>query len=383
MKSVKRFFLWFVLLNKRLLKKISFLLILCSIPLLVIAVNLMSKQEGGILNVVVCTEDSGDVLAQKIIDSLLSDEDIINYMEAESTDEACKLVQSGKADAAWIFPEGFQEEVDAFLKKGYLEEGIIRVVEKEDNVMLHLSREVLFGRMYSSLSYLVYEHFVTEDLLKGENVSEEQLRSKFSQTDMEDSLFVLSFLDGEAADTELSYMLYPIRGLLALVIVLCGMAMGLYFLQDEERGIFTWMPLNRTAWGSWLYLFPGLLDIGLAVLLGLTFSGVFISIPTELGLMGLYLLMVTGFSDVVRRLAGKPVRLGALIPLLSLVMLAVCPIFMGAPNMKWIQLLLPPFFYLNALHKVNYRWGMVIYIIAIYLLDFILLKIEQRRKLRA
>lgn len=383
MKSVKKFFLWFGLLNKRLLKKISFLLILCSIPLLVVAVNLMSKQEGGILNIVVYAEDSEDELAQEIIDSLLSGEDIINYMEAESADEAGKLVQSGRADAAWIFPEGFQDEVDNYLKKGYLEEGIIQVVEKEDNVMLHLSREVLFGKLYSSLSYLVYERFVTEDLLAEEDISEEQLRSRFSPTDSEESLFVFSYLDGEVADTELSYMLYPIRGLLALVIVLCGMAMGLYFLQDEERGIFTWMPLNRTTWGSWLYLFPGLLDVGFAVLLGLTFSGVFISIPTELGLMGLYLLMVTGFSDVVRRLAGKPVRLGALIPLLSLVMLAVCPIFMGAPNIKWIQLLLPPFYYLNALHKVNYQWGMVVYIVVIYLLDFILLKIEQRRKLRA
>lgn len=383
MKSVKKFFLWFGLLNKRLLKKISFLLILCSIPLLVVAVNLMSKQEGGILNIVVYAEDSEDELAQEIIDSLLSGEDIINYMEAESADEAGKLVQSGRADAAWIFPEGFQDEVDNYLKKGYLEEGIIQVVEKEDNVMLHLSREVLFGKLYSSLSYLVYERFVTEDLLAEEDISEEQLRSRFSPTDSEESLFVFSYLDGEVADTELSYMLYPIRGLLALVIVLCGMAMGLYFLQDEERGIFTWMPLNRTTWGSWLYLLPGLLDVGFAVLLGLTFSGVFISIPTELGLMGLYLLMVTGFSDVVRRLAGKPVRLGALIPLLSLVMLAVCPIFMGAPNIKWIQLLLPPFYYLNALHKVNYQWGMVVYIVVIYLLDFILLKIEQRRKLRA
>ena len=383
MKSVKKFFLWFGLLNKRLLKKISFLLILCSIPLLVVAVNLMSKQEGGILNIVVYAEDSEDELAQEIIDSLLSGEDIINYMEAESADEAGKLVQSGRADAAWIFPEGFQDEVDNYLRKGYLEEGIIQVVEKEDNVMLHLSREVLFGKLYSSLSYLVYERFVTEDLLAEEDISEEQLRSRFSPTDSEESLFVFSYLDGEVADTELSYMLYPIRGLLALVIVLCGMAMGLYFLQDEERGIFTWMPLNRTTWGSWLYLLPGLLDVGFAVLLGLTFSGVFISIPTELGLMGLYLLMVTGFSDVVRRLAGKPVRLGALIPLLSLVMLAVCPIFMGAPNIKWIQLLLPPFYYLNALHKVNYQWGMVVYIVVIYLLDFILLKIEQRRKLRA
>lgn len=381
MKRFKKVFLWFVLLNKRLLKKISFLLILCSIPLLVIAVNLMSKQGGGVVNVTICAEDSEDVLAQEVIDSLLRDEDIIHYQEVEDADEAVKLVQSGKADAAWIFPDGFGEAIEEFIEREYLSEGIIRVVEKEDNVILHLSRELLFGKLYESLSYMVYEHYVTEELLKEENISAEQLRDSFNQTAQDESIFLFSYLDGEEADVNLSYMLYPVRGLLALVIVLCGLAMGLYFLQDEESGIFTRLTLNRTLWGSWLYLLPGLLDVGLAVLLGLTFSGVFISIPTELGLMGLYLLMVVGFSDVIRRLAGKPVRLGALIPLLSLVMLAVCPIFLGAPDMKWIQLLLPPFYYLNALHNVAYQWGMGIYVIVIGFVDYVLLKIQQRKKL--
>jgi ABC-2 type transport system permease protein len=271
--------------------------------------------------------------------------------------------------------------MEAFVEKEYLEDGVIRVVEKEDNVMLYLSRELLFGKLYTTLSYMVYEHFVADDLLKDEDISEEQLRNNFQKTDNTESLFLFSYLDGEAADVDLSYMLYPIRGLLALVVVLCGMAMGLYFMQDEERGIFTWMPLNRTVWGSWLYLFPGLLDIGVAVLLALTFSGVFISLPMELGLMGLYLLMVTGFVDVLRRLVGKPVRLGAMIPLLVLVMLAVCPIFMGEPNIKWVQLLLPPYYYLNALHNVTYQWGMGIYVIVIGFIDFVLLKIQQRRTL--
>lgn len=381
MKRFKKVFLWFVLLNKRLLKKISFLLILCSIPLLVIAVNLMSKQDGGAVNVVICAEDSEDVLAQEVIDILLGDEDIICYQEVEDVEEAVKLVQSGKADAAWIFPDGFGEAIEEFVEREYLSEGIIRVVEKEDNVILHLSRELMFGKLYETLSYMVYEHYVTEELLKEETVSAEQLRDSFNQTAQDESIFLFSYLDGEEADVNLSYMLYPVRGLLALVIVLCGLALGLYFLQDEESGIFSRLTLNRTTWGSWIYFLPGLLDVGLAVLLGLTFSGVFISIPMELGLMGLYLLMVVGFSDVIRRLAGKPVRLGALIPLLSLVMLAVCPIFLGAPDMKWIQLLLPPFYYLNALHNVAYQWGMGIYIIVIGFIDYVLLKIQQCKKL--
>ena len=125
---------------------------------------------------------------------------------------------------------------------------------------------------------------------------------------------------------------------------------------------------------------PGLVDVGLVVLLALLFSGVATGVLTEIGLMFVYLWMVAGFSDLVRRLCGKQVRLGAMIPLLMLVMLAVTPIFMGAPNMKWIQLLLPPYYYINALHSNGYRVGMLVYVVVIFVVDFLVLKIQARKR---
>lgn len=379
MKKISRIFLWLMLFNKRLLKKISFLIILCSIPLLVLGVNLMAKQESGILRVVLCQIEAED-MSEKIVSDLLQMDSALSFVEVETEDEAIRLVQSNKADAAWIFPEDFKSLMEDYFQKGIWDEPLIRIVEREDNVMLHMSREVLFGRLYSSISYTVYENFVRTEVLEGIDVSEEELWDSYQRTNMEENMFEFSYLDGETADMGTSYMLYPVRGLLALVIVLCGLALGLYFMQDEQNGIFIWMPLNRTVLGSWLYHMPGLVDVGLVVLLALFFSGVATGLLTELGLLFVYLWMVTGFSDLVRRLCKKQVRLGAMIPLLMLVMLAVTPIFMGAPDVKWLQLLLPPYYYINALHNNTYRIGMLVYVLVIYVADFLILKIQTRRQ---
>ena len=382
MKKIRRVFLWLMMLNKRLLKKISFLIILCSIPLLVLGVNLMAKQESGILRVILCQEDADD-LSEKIVSQLLDMKSALSFVEVETEEEAIRLVQANKADAAWIFPEDFEGVMKTYFQEGIWDEPLIRVVEKEDNVMLHLSREVLFGGLYSSITYTVYEQFVRTEVLDGAEVSDEELWESYQKTNMEENMFVFSYLDGETADMGTSYMLYPVRGLLALVIVLCSLALGLYFMQDEQNGIFIRLPLNRTVWGSVLYQMPGLVDVGLVVLLALFFSGVAIGLLTELGLMFVYLWMVAGFSDLVRRLCKKQVRLGALIPMLVLVMLAVTPIFMGAPNMKWLQLLLPPYYYINALHSNAYRIGMLVYVAVIFAVDFVVLKLQERGRLGA
>lgn len=378
MKKIRRMFLWLILLNKRLLKKISFLIILCCIPLLVIGVNLMAKQDSGVLTVVLCQEEPDD-LSGKIVSEIMNKESAIRFVEADSVKEATDLVRMDKVDAAWIFPEDFEDILKNYFEEDIWDEALIRVVEKEDNVMLHLSREVLFGKLYSTISYTVYEHFVKTEVLSQEEVTDEELWESYQKTNIDENMFVFSYLDGETGDMNTSYILYPVRGLLSLVIVLCGLALALYFMKDEQMGVFTWIPLNQTVWGSWLYQMPGLVDVGLVVLLALAFSGVMTGFWVEIGLMFAYLWMVAGFSDLVRRLCRKQVPMGAMIPLLVLVMLAVTPIFMGAPNMKGLQLLLPPYYYLNALHNESYRLGMLAYIVVVFVLDYIVLKAQARK----
>lgn len=382
MKKVSRNFLWLTLLNKRLLKKISFLVILCSIPFLVIGVNYMASLESGMLKVVLCQEEAEDDLYVSIKDKLYEHGNMLQFIEAEDSKEAELLVRSGQADVAWIFPKDLQGQIETFLSNDFNEEGLIKVLEKEDNVALRMSREILFGELYANISYSLYTQYVTEKLLLEESITDEQLREHYENTNMEGSMFVFSYLDGTEGDITTSYLLFPVRGLLAVVIALCGLAISMYFMQDEEKGVFTWMPLNKSVWGSWLYQLPGLVDVCTIVLIALFFADIFTNWLTELVLMAMYLLMVAGFSDVVRRLCGKPIRLGAIIPMLILVMLALSPIFMGAFDAKPIQILLPSYYYLNAIHNRYYWIWMLVYIVVVFVLDSVLLRFQSRKRLK-
>jgi hypothetical protein len=69
--------------------------------------------------------------------------------------------------------------------------------------------------------------------------------------------------------------------------------------------------------------------------------------------------------------------LGAMIPIIILVMFAFSPIFMGAIDGGPLQLLLPPYYYLNAIHNSSYRLGMLGYIMVAGMLDYGIFKIHK------
>ncbi len=368
---------WFYLLNKRLLKKISFLILLGCIPMLVIGVNLISGQDSGMLRIVLAGEGREDELAVRVMEELKGQDSMIQFVIADSAREAGDMVARGQADGAWIFREDLQERIREYVAGGWKREPVVTVVEREDNVLLQMSREKLLGALYDSFTYSIYRHYVTVELLPREQLSEEELLEHYLKTDVENDLLELKYLDGTTVG-HTSYFALPLRGMLALAVALCGLACSLYYLQEEARGTFVWFPVKSVIW-NWAYLLTGLVDVGLAVLIALALSERFTTWWMELLLMALFLLMTAGFSDVLRRICGSVTRLGALIPVVLLIMLGLCPIFTNGPRLAAVQLLLPPYYYLKAVHGSIYLVGMIVYIILIFLIDYLLIRLQARR----
>ena len=105
----------FGLLNKRLFKKPSFVIILCMIPLLVLGLKLISKQESGIVRIALVNEGAGEKTgAGTIIDSLLNADSVFLYSRCDSEEEAVELLDLDSVDAVWVFPEDYDERVSAF-----------------------------------------------------------------------------------------------------------------------------------------------------------------------------------------------------------------------------------------------------------------------------
>ena len=71
MNGFRKMLLWYFMLSKRLLKKYTFLLLLCAIPLLVVGMQVVSKQDSGMLTIVLCQENPEDSLSSKIVEDLL------------------------------------------------------------------------------------------------------------------------------------------------------------------------------------------------------------------------------------------------------------------------------------------------------------------------
>ena len=110
---MKQIFLWFVLLNKRLARRISFWLILAAVPLLVLALGLLAQQESGVATVAVYVEDETDPAATSMLERLRKEKSVIHYRFCDSEQEARSLVKTSRADVAWILPDDLSARIDA------------------------------------------------------------------------------------------------------------------------------------------------------------------------------------------------------------------------------------------------------------------------------
>lgn len=371
MKRLRRALLWYILLQKRLFKKCSFLVILCIVPLLAGGMKLVAAQEKGVLKIVLCAEDGETSEAGQIQKQLMEEEGIVRFFEAETRREAENAVQSGTADAAWIFAENFSENLRDCAAGKWQGEVPVIVVEREDNVALQLAREKLIGAVYPDMSYEIFRQFVQENLFQGD-ISEQEMRQAYEVSRVEGDLFQMSFLDGTGRKTEQTdYLVTPLRGLLSLTVLLCGLAGAMYYRQDEASGMFSWMPGGRSLLFAYGYHLSATMDAAAAVLVALWFSGCFTSLGRELLLMVCYVLAATGFCLVVGRLCGSLERLAAGTPVLILMMFVLCPIFLDIHRLRGIQCLFPPFYYLNAVYHQNFFWYSFIYIVVIHVLTVI------------
>lgn len=351
--------LW--LLNKRLFKTYSFLLVLCMVPLLVAGVRLGAREDSGVAKILLYLPDPEDGLSVQIASSLMEDSHVLHYELCGSEEEGRRAVESFRADALWVFSEDMREVLARAAAWGAGEENCaVRVVQREDDVRMLFTRQILCAELYPAFSYELYVDFVRNECGLTE-VTEEELQDAYRRTLVEGSLFSMEYLDGMPAEEDGNYLLAPVRGILALWLVLCGFAGGMYYMRDEQGGIFSQLPPGRRL--SWAIAVQGvLLCDGMAVMLAaLKLAGVFTTWDREILAALLFACCVLLFCSVIRLLCPSLEWLGGCIPLVLIGMLALCPVFLDVNGFRAVQFLLPPYYYLKSIHSDFYLWGMVCY----------------------
>lgn len=342
MNTLKRLLLWLWLLTKRLYKKPTFPVLLLLIPALCFCYGASARQDSGVVTLALASE-APDALTQEVFAQLCQSK-LMRFEVCESPEQAERLVRTGKADEAWVFPAEFAQHMARFVEspgRG----GFIRVLQRENSVLLGMSRETLSATLFNTVARQVYLQYM-QSLPGGEALSEEALLDCYDRAAQTESLFVFrSSGTGEAED---NYLLTPLRGLLGTVIVLGALAAAMYYMRDLQRGTFCWV---RHPWqflpelGSQL-ICSIQLTAAAGICLGL--CGLSPGFFRELATALLYALCAGAFAMLLRRIARSSGVLGILLPVLAVGMLVLCPVFFDLAVLRPVQFLLPPTYYINA-----------------------------------
>ena len=377
MKGFRRFCLWSRLLMKRLLRRPAYLAVLLLVPLFALSLTLFSHEESGVLRIALALEDPDDRAARAAVERLTEGESILLCFETPDEDAAREAVRRGKADAAWIFRADFEKKLDRFAQRGRA--AAITVVEREDNVFLRLSREKLFAAIYPETAFALFRDYLEAELGAGE-LDRAVLRRYYASGAMTGEILRFETLEGEQIDAEDSYLTAPLRGVLAVLLVLCGMASGLYCYEEERSGSYVWLPARARRWLPLLSHGIAILPAALAALLALKLAGVTVGLGRELLLMLLYLPAAALFCELLRCLCPREEHYGALIPVLTVAMLVLCPIFLDLRLLRPLRLLLPPWWLLRALWNGAALRGLLLYDAALFALTAIAVRLRQRRR---
>ena len=364
---------WFWMLSKRLYKKPSFWAILLLIPIAICSLGIAAQEDSGFVHVVLSSTDADDPISTEIIEKLMNEDSLIRFTHVSSPKEATNLVINGEADSAWIFPSEMQEKINLFAAKEDDSERFVTVIEREQTIFLRISHEKLTATLQSYLSKAFYLDFARTNSEKLNSLSDPELIAYYDNININQDLFVYDTPAEEGIATpENDYLTAPIRGLLAIVATLSGMAAALYFLQDQEHGTFSWVAENRRIYVAFICLLIAILNVGLVIYASLFATGLAGDLARELINILLYSLCCASFCLLLLALLRSIRVFAALMPMLIAGMIVVCPVFFELKSKPFLQHLFPPTYFINSDFNESYMLYMPLYALACFDIAYLL-----------
>ncbi len=368
MKKVKYCVTWFYMLGKRLLRQWSFVVLLCLIPVMIPIGNMAMQQESGLMRVTLCHEGS-DIIAINMIESLTKKDSMVYFTVADSKEEANALVANHKTDVAWIFPEDFSYRLDQYAAN-QSRKPVVTVVRRESNMANQIVNEMLFSTMFREFSYDIYRNFAEKQIVNGKNVSEKTMEEFYLKLPQQDEVVLIEKVGETQSNTQVNYLNAPIRGLLAVMVLLCTLTAAMYTVKDRSEGRFDWLtPHKRMIPAIGSCLAAAILSAGV-MFVSLALSNLTESFFNELIATLLLTVTATGFSLLISLPFSSYAKFGAMMPGILILSLVLSPIFFNFVELEKYFRLLPIYYYLNGVYGAKYHLWALRYIGVIYALVF-------------
>lgn len=363
---MKQYIIWICLLAKRLWRQPVYIGLLVLIPVLGYGAGIMERSERGGAAVAVCVEDG--TWSREIITGLTEQEEgsVLRFVFCADRAQVQQRVAMEETDCGFVISADIEDRVfDGDWKK------TIIVYESDSSSITGIAKEKIAGVIFRLYSEQCYERYMGQI---SESVVDFALEA-YEKHLTDDSTFGFNNTYGDLngrydpdttvrSDNVVNTAIFPVKGVLAVLIFIGGMCGMLEYEKDRKEkrflriapGILTYMV---DVWISTvfisaavlvcLWLSDGIRSCGEELSLGKIFSvwSVWVWGEQIVHLL-IYQCMIVLYCIILRILLRRQETIAAAIPVLTLGSLICAPVFVR------LGMYLPVFAVLEKLFPVSY-----------------------------
>lgn len=348
---MKENMIWLFLWCKRLIQKPLLLFTILLMPFTVIFLQHCHMKEDAMLRVALYTPDSTEGLVEEI--TALSDSSIHFYL-CDSREQLLQAVQSREANCGYLIPAHLEEHLMSYVQD---RKPFLTVIRGKDDVTTKIVDEIILSKNFRDIAYHILENFLENHT--DTEVDKKQLTQTFDSYYSDELLFQFQYLSGEEntilQEKNTSILMLPLRGIIAVMLLLACMAGELLCFKDRLEGRYDWMSQKQRRLSS-LYslLLPGTAAC-ICALISIKIAGISGNLLREIPAMACYLFACLGLVVLLGRLLCRQNIYLAAMPVILLLSLLLPPIFIDAasliPAVGKLNLLLPTTWYLKSIQS--------------------------------
>ena len=347
---------------KRLIKNPAFICMLIIMPLLITMFNKVdTKEEKRIL--VGIYHEEGD-LSKLICENLKDKDGYIKFLVYDNKAEMIEAVETKKLECAYIFPIDFKERLDNYKIKR-----CITCIESPSTILSSISDEVVFAGIIREYGRNIAVDFAKENNIVGDGTNNnEDIAKNYERFNTPGKTFSIDYkyieTDGvNSEEIKDKTTTYAIHGIVSVLILISGLFGAVKWFEDEKRGLYSSFNSEAKVMIGFISILAPTVLMALSGIATIYLSNTYTYMSREFIDMGLYVLLVCGFSYLLKLIVKSGTDICVILPVVTIGSLIFCPVFIDISNfilfISWINKLFPTFYYLNGISRgISGFWGM-------------------------
>lgn len=340
---------WFCLACKRQLKHPFFIIMLLLMPAALWGFSRLEQQDSGKISVAVYGEEQE--LVTEILSGLTAQDGMFQFYVCESEQMLKDDVASRKAECGYLFTENFKKKLD---ERNFKRS--IKVYAAPSTIMEELAKEVVFASVIEAYGKVILKQFLDQsDIFTAPDMEQLQQELMESYEHLQRGGQTFSFryetLSTEPLQQSAARIAFPVKGMLAIYLMVIGMFSAVTVIKDERRGLFVTLPYRYASACKLAVLAAPVFLAGVSAWLTLLVTGKAEAIGKEAAALMAYLLLVTFVCYLWKLIVRDPLVLCGLIPIFILASLVICPVFIDIgqwlPGVAKLRYLLLPYYYIG------------------------------------